>query len=148
MKNIKYTKEIRFECQGSGNCCVSRGNYGFIYLSKDDILKLSNYLHLKIKDFIKLYCDKTAGFTHFIEKSNNGDCQFLINKRCSVYKARPTQCRTWPFWNENMKAKEWNNKIAKFCPGIGKGKIIKNIEIEKKIEADKKNELKMLKETD
>ena len=35
-------KGIRFECQGSGNCCVSRGTYGFVYLSKKDIKKLSD----------------------------------------------------------------------------------------------------------
>ena len=34
-------KGIRFECQGSGNCCVSRGAYGFVYLSKRDIKKFS-----------------------------------------------------------------------------------------------------------
>ena len=147
MTNINYSKGIRFKCQGSGNCCVSRGNYGFVYLSKKDIAKLSNYLNLKIKSFIKLYCDKTDGYTHFKEKLNNGDCQFLINKKCSVYKARPTQCKTWPFWEENLKAKKWNHEITKFCPGIGKGRIIKPIEIEKKIKDDKKNEYKILKES-
>ncbi len=36
-------KGIRFECQGSGNCCVSRGTYGFVYLSKKDIKKRSKF---------------------------------------------------------------------------------------------------------
>ena len=146
MSNINLKKEIHFKCQGSSNCCVSRGNYGYVYLSKKDILRLSNYIDLNVKDFTRLYCDKTEGFIHFKEKMKNGDCQFLFNKKCSVYKARPTQCRTWPFWSENMNAKTWNNKITKFCPGIGKGGIIKKIEIEKKIKDDKKNEIEILEE--
>ena len=74
MINRDYTKGIRFECQGSGNYCVSIGNYGFVYLSKNDIVKISNYKKLKVKVFIRLYSDKTDGFTHFKEKLNNVDC--------------------------------------------------------------------------
>ena len=67
-------------------------------------------------------------------------------KRCSIYKARPTQCRTWPFWSENMKTKIWNEEIQSFCPGIGKGKIIQQSQIEKNINDDKKNEDEMINE--
>ena len=144
-KNI-FSKGIRFQCQGSSNCCVSRGSYGFVYLSKKDILRLSKHTDLEVKDFINLYCDKTDGFVHFKERKKNGKCQFLEKKRCSIYVARPTQCRTWPFWSENMKIKKWNKEIKLFCPGIDKGKLFKPSEIEKKIEADRKNERKIINE--
>ena len=148
IKNIDYRKGVRFECQGSANCCVSRGSYGFVYLSKADILELSKFTNLKYEDFINLYCDKTDGFIHFKEQNNNGKCQFLNNKRCSVYKARPTQCRTWPFWSENMKTKTWNEDISKFCPGINKGKLVSEKEINKNIKEDEINENLMLNELD
>jgi Fe-S-cluster containining protein len=138
--------DVYFECQGSGNCCVSRGSYGYVYLSKKDIKKLSDYTNLRIKDFIKLYCDNTNGFTHFKEKNKNGDCQFLVKKRCSIYEARPTQCRTWPFWKENMATKVWNKEISKFCPGIGMGNLISIKEIKRKLKDDYNNELSMLEE--
>jgi len=141
-----YSKGMRFQCQRSSNCCVSRGSYGFVYLSKKDILRLSKYTDLSIKDFIKLYCEKTYGFVHFKERRKNSECQFLEKKRCSIYKARPTQCRTWPFWSENMKTKIWNEEIQSFCPGIGKGKIIQQSQIEKNINDDKKNEDEMINE--
>ena len=48
---------------------------------------------------------------------------FLDGARCSVYEARPTQCRTWPFWPENMTPRSWTS-IARFCPGVGKGTIV------------------------
>jgi uncharacterized protein len=146
MKNIEKFKDIHFSCQGSGNCCVSRGSYGYVYLSKKDIKELSEFTELKVNDFISLYCEQTDGFTHFKEKKINGDCQFLVNKKCSIYKARPTQCRTWPFWEENMNSKVWNNEISNFCPGIGKGNKVDIRDIKKNIKLDKDNENQMLKE--
>ena len=34
-KNI-YEKGIRFKCQGSSNCCVTRGCNGYVFLSNKD----------------------------------------------------------------------------------------------------------------
>ena len=93
------------------------------------------------------YCSKTDGFIHLKElKKNNGNCIFLNEKKCTVYKSRPVQCRTWPFWNENMNAKTWNNNISKNCPGIGKGKLIKKDKILKFLKQDKDNESSILNE--
>ena len=124
-----YSKGMRFQCQRSSNCCVSRGSYGFVYLSKKDILRLSKYTDLSIKDFIKLYCEKTDGFVHFRERRKNGECQFLEKKRCSIYAARPTQCRTWPFWNENMKAKYGMKKCNHFVLALVKVKLFKLLKL-------------------
>ena len=52
MSNIDFKKGIHFKCQGSSKCCVSRGIYGYVYLSKKDIARLSNYIDLNVKDFI------------------------------------------------------------------------------------------------
>jgi len=67
MKKIDYTEGLRFECQGSSNCCISRGSYSFVYLSKKDIKILSNYININNNDFLKIHCDKTDGFTHLKE---------------------------------------------------------------------------------
>ena len=136
-------KSIKFKCQGSSNCCVSRGNYGYVYLSSKDTKVLSNFFFLSQYNFIKKFCSYTNGFLHLIEKKGKKNCQFLKNKRCTVYSARPTQCRTWPFWSENMKSKKWNSEIVNFCPGIGKGQIISQDKINKKIEEDLVNEKKI-----
>ena len=83
---------------------------------------------------------------HLKEVNKNGNCIYLKDKKCSVYKARPTQCRTWPFWKENMNAKKWNNHIKNFCPGVGKGKKYSYDKILKKIKKDVKNEMNIIKE--
>jgi len=146
MNSIDYKKGIRFKCQGSGNCCVSRGSYGFVYLSDIDLKRFSKYFKISIKKFKEKYCQITDGFYHLSEKYElDGNCIFLKDKKCSVYNSRPTQCRTWPFWNENMNAKVWNEDIAINCPGIGKGKLIKSKTIERFLKEDLKNEDSILK---
>ena len=45
-----------------------------------------------------------------------------------------------------MKTKKWNKEIQSFCPGIGKGEIIQPSQIEKHINADRKNEDEMINE--
>jgi len=140
MNKNNYRNGIKFECQGSSNCCVSRGSYGYVYLSITDLKKLSNYFSISSKKFKEKYCERTDGYLHLKVINKNGNCQFLKGTRCSVYKARPAACRSWPFWRENMNAKTWNKEIVNFCPGIGKGKILSFSKIESKINNDFKNE--------
>ena len=41
-KREKFIEEgIRFECQGEGKCCMSRGKYGYVYLSFGDRKRLA-----------------------------------------------------------------------------------------------------------
>ena len=75
-----FTKGINFECQGSSNCCVSRGNYGYVYLSKKDLTNLAKYLNLSTDIFEKKYCEFSEGYLHLRELNINGNCQFLKNK--------------------------------------------------------------------
>jgi uncharacterized protein len=120
-KNDWWAKGVRFECQQSGNCCISHGEYGFVYLTKDDRKNMAEVLGLRTSDFTRKYCTKTEGIFHL--KDDGKACTFLKNNRCTVYKARPMQCRTWPFWPETMGAKAWKKEVAQFCPGVGKGKV-------------------------
>ena len=130
---MKKYEGYRFECQGSGKCCVSRDGYGFVYFSLADRRRIAKHLGITTRQFTREYCGKTDGYFHL--KDVEGPCSFLVDKRCRVYEARPTQCRTWPFWPENMKPKTWS-EIAKYCPGIGKGQVVPSGEIAKQIKQD------------
>jgi Fe-S-cluster containining protein len=129
-----WDKGVRFECQGTGHCCTSRGSYGYVYFTIEDRRRLAKFLSLSTSSFTRRYCKKTAGYYHL--KDSKGPCQFLKDKSCSVYSARPAQCRTWPFWPENMNARTWSREIKTFCPGIGKGKLYSKEEILKLLEQD------------
>ncbi len=120
---IFFKDGLRFECQGSGKCCTSHGEFGFVFLTPADRKRFAKFFKMTSSEFTKKYCDRTNGVWHLKENPAQPDCMFLEKKRCSVYDARPSQCRTWPFWGEVMNAKSWTKDVASFCPGVGKGKL-------------------------
>lgn len=133
-----WAEGIRFECQGSGKCCVSRGDYGYVYLTPKDRRNLAKHFGLSTREFTRQYCLKQDGYWTLRDFTKS--CVFLKGKQCAVYEARPTQCRTWPFWPENMSAKAWDEAVTKFCPGMGKGKIWSAAEIRKQLKIQEKSE--------
>ncbi len=123
-----YAEGIRFECQGEGKCCMSRGQYSYVYLSFSDRKRLASCLGLTVGEFTKQYVEKEDG-NHQL-KYPDKDCPFFRNLQCAVYQFRPWQCRTWPFWPENMNKQVWEQEVASYCPGIGKGRLYSAQEIE------------------
>ncbi len=111
---------IRFQCQGSGRCCGTRKGYGYVYVTLQDRRRLAAHLGLTTVQFTRRHTAKTEGWFHL--KHPDQPCLFLEASQCRVYRARPTQCRTWPFWPENMNPRIWRKEVAAVCPGIGKGK--------------------------
>lgn len=129
--NAWWAKGVRFECQGSGKCCTSHGEYGFVYVNLADRQRFAKHFKMTTAEFGRKYCTKTKGVWHLKERPENPDCLFLEGKRCGAYEARPTQCRTWPFWPETMSPKTWNKEVVSFCPGVGKGPLRSAEEIAK-----------------
>lgn len=129
MKKRFWSEGIRFECQGSGNCCVSRGGYGHVFLTKDDRKAIAKNLNLRASVFTKMFCEKESEIWK-LKDGLQGECVFLRERKCSIYKARPIQCRTWPFWPEVLNARTWNKEVASFCPGVGKGRVWSEPEIQ------------------
>lgn len=118
---------VRFQCQGSGKCCVSRGEFGFVYLTLDDRKRMAKVLKMTTSAFTRKHCAVTDGVHHL--KETDADCRFLEGTRCGVYEGRPVQCRTWPFWPEVMSAKTWAKEVKAFCPGVGRGPVVSGDEI-------------------
>jgi Fe-S-cluster containining protein len=66
-----------------------------------------------------------------LKEKANYDCIFWKNG-CSVYEARPLQCRTFPFWPSMLESSQsWAaSSAAMSCPGMGKGTLHPMEEIE------------------
>jgi uncharacterized protein len=131
---------VRFQCQGSGRCCVSRGEYGYVYLTLEDRRIMAKWLKITTSAFTRQYCEKQGGIWKL--RDFNEHCRFLKGKACGIYEARPTQCRTWPFWPENMSAKAWAKEVKAFCPGVGKGRLWKKEEIQMNLQEQRASEEK------
>ena len=74
-----------------------------------------------------------------LKEKDNYDCIFLTKNGCSIYEGRPSQCRTYPFWESIVESRaNWESE-GKSCPGIGKGRKISRKEIEKELEKGRTN---------
>lgn len=114
---------LQFTCTRCSNCC--RHESGYVFLSEQDISRLSQGLSLDRDAFIDAYC-KTVnlGLVRRIslKEQENFDCVFFTEGRCSVYPFRPLQCRSYPFWPSVVDSREsWENE-ASHCPGINIGR--------------------------
>lgn len=127
-----YEEGIRFECQCSGKCCRFRDGYNRVYVTPDERRALARARGLSTSAFTREYCIAAEG--EYSLKAKDGACVFLDKGLCSVYEARPLQCRTWPFWPENMSPKAWA-AVSAFCPGVGKGPLIPAASIGRKLAA-------------
>ena len=120
MKEAWYADGLKFTCvQGCVDCCVTHGDHAYVYLEPEDILNLSKYLDLPPQEFLSRYTLREDG--HILLRMDEPACLFLGESGCTVYEARPVQCRTFPFWKENLKSRASWETLARFCPGIGQG---------------------------
>ncbi len=129
-----YSQGLAFQCQGCGNCC-SGPDEGFVWITRQEIELLAKKLNMTIGQLRKKYLRRYFNRVSLIEHPKTKDCIFLKSengkKHCTVYQVRPNQCRTWPFWNSNLKSSNaWNN-AAQNCPGINRGNLFSFEEIEK-----------------
>ncbi len=95
---------------------------------------MSEATGLSLDAFIEIYCrkiDMGAFKLVSLKEKENFDCIFLSEAGCSVYDARPEQCRTYPFWASVLEDQESWDAEARSCPGIGKGKSHTQEEIER-----------------
>jgi hypothetical protein len=124
-----YAKGLRFECSQCGNCCKTHGEYAYVYLAPADVTAMASELGLEPGAFRRRYCTSEGGYT--VLRMDEPACPFLTaDNRCAVYRVRPMQCRTWPFWKENLKREVWDGPVRECCPGIGKGPLTSAAEVD------------------
>ena len=112
---------LRFQCQsGCTKCCDQEG---YVYLSEDDVKKAARFLGMRQKAFEQKYIYRTRHQRRF-RKPRNKQCPFLDEGGCSIHPAKPTQCRTFPFWPEIVERRADWRRTGRLCPGIGKGPLI------------------------
>ena len=109
---------LRFECQADCfKCCTKPG---VVYFDKASIENASKILRISYELFRKEFLLWDDG--HWVHVVANGDpCAFLAPEGCSIHNGKPIQCRSYPFWKENMTSKSMWNLVGAFCPGIGFG---------------------------
>jgi Fe-S-cluster containining protein len=129
-----YQDGLRFTCSQCGDCCS--GAPGYVWVNNEEIAALAALVGMSSEAFEVEYV-RQVGIRKSLKEFSSGDCIFLDPEKrgCTVYDARPRQCRTWPFWDSNLKSPaDWAHTCS-VCPGSGKGKLyqLQQIEEQRKV---------------
>ncbi|MHA1681059.1 MAG: YkgJ family cysteine cluster protein [Promethearchaeota archaeon] len=137
LKNgVKFKCLVPGDCDG--HCCRGEGG---IYIFPEDIRHLMESFEIDdVETFIDDYTkaeEEPCGIKDYKEwvpylmivEKEDGSCIFLnANGLCDAYRARPFQCRGFPFWEQNVKTERKWEKLKEFCPGAKRAEELEDSE--------------------
>jgi len=131
-----YRDGLRFGCTQCGQCCT--GAPGYVWISDAEMEKIAEFLKIDVSTFQEQYTKRIGNRTTLTEKEDSYDCIFLRNRLCTIYTKRPKQCRTFPWWKENLLSEAHWQKIKTYCEGAGHPDhpIVSAREIDEQLSAD------------
>ncbi len=126
-----YRDGLCFSCTQCGNCCT--GDPGVVWVTEEDIAHIAKLTGKSVGE-IRLFHTRIVGGRVSLREYPNGDCMFFdpAKRTCTIYEARPVQCRTWPFWNSHLKSPETWEEVKRECPGAGQGDFFSLEEVERR----------------
>lgn len=126
-----YQEGLKFECTQCGHCCT--GEPGYVWLDDAEVAAIAAEVSLSEAEFLAAYTKKAPRGITLREKANN-DCIFYDREKgCTIYAIRPRQCRTWPFWESNLRSPGVWDAAKEDCPGMGRGDLIPVDEITRRL---------------
>jgi Fe-S-cluster containining protein len=122
-KDVWYADGLRFQCTQCGDCCS--GAEGYVWVNQAEIDAMAARTGMTPADFEAAYV-KRVGMRRSLKERPGGDCVLLDEqtRKCRAYEERPRQCKTWPFWDSNLRSPEAWAEAAEACPGCNKGQIV------------------------
>ena len=132
-KDLWYKEGLYFECTQCGACCT--GTPGLVAFTLREADEMADELDMSRDEFLERYARPTdqedVWDLREIETPPHGhDCVLLERDeetgvtRCIAHDARPMQCRTWPFWPDNMRNRKSWERAGRRCEGINRGTLI------------------------
>ncbi|MDR1446407.1 MAG: YkgJ family cysteine cluster protein [Treponema sp.] len=126
-----YSEGLYFSCARCSTCC--RYESGYVFLSKADVQSLVQVCRMEYGHFVQVYC-------RWVPMGDGKECLSLKEKAgfdcifwsdgCTVYRNRPLQCRTFPFWASVLGSQTAWQMAQSSCPGMGQGEFHSGEEIE------------------
>ena len=129
-----YVSGLAFDCQGCGGCCAGPEE-GYVWLSDEETVAIAKFLGIAETEMRDKYVRRVSQRLSLREKKPSRDCVFLESddqgqRKCSIYSVRPMQCRTWPYWPQNLTHPESWVAAGMRCPGVNRGEMLSFNEIE------------------
>lgn len=125
-----YADGLRFECTGCGKCCT--GPPGAVHFTPAEAEGMARAKGMTVERFTAECTHETFAGPSLreVETEHGFDCIFLDRASvpgkavCSIYDARPRQCRTFPFWPELIESPRSWQQVGRRCEGVDRGKVV------------------------
>ncbi|MDR2490849.1 MAG: YkgJ family cysteine cluster protein [Spirochaetaceae bacterium] len=143
-----YAGGLHFSCVRCSVCC--RHESGYVLLSHSDLRALAGFCRLSPAVFAGQYCrwvTTDGGKRLSLQETavpNGYDCVFWKGG-CTVYAARPCQCRTYPFWPYMLLSREMWEAAAKDCPGTRQPALVDFAAIQRNLIDEAENQKNQIK---
>jgi len=104
MPQVTVTAESKTEnpplsCLKCASFCCKLA--GYVEVHRADVRRLAKHLGLTVREFEEKHVVEVTRKGEKLIKSGYGTCQFLTaDRRCSVYSARPRDCREYVCWDQ------------------------------------------------
>ena len=105
------------QCQHCQKCCGEDPRIN-INLSVGDIFRICQFLKITIDEFfekyagIKTFQDPRIG--DYKDLGLNIPCKFRKDMKCTVYEARPANCRIFPYWVLTLAPEDKLKQVLKY----------------------------------
>jgi Fe-S-cluster containining protein len=132
MSRTWFANGLQFACTQCGHCCT--GEPGFVWVNEAEVQAIADRLGEPLAHVEGLYT-RMEGSRRTLRERANGDCVFFTREQgCTIYDIRPRQCRTWPFWESNVRTPADWDRTAAGCPGCNQGELITEEEILQRVQ--------------
>lgn len=131
---------LRFECTGCGACCTGAADHE-VALTSPERDAIQAFLGLSRSWFRRRYLVRDRDGRTGIRLGRDGRCPFLgTDNRCAIYRVRPRQCRTYPWWPELVESRTAWNAEARRCEGMNRGAVVPLARIERTLARERRDQ--------
>jgi hypothetical protein len=142
--SFDYPRKIHFKCFKCGICCGdTQERTRHILLLNEEANLIALTANQPVPDFATKVKAKSPYRYEMKKTVEDGKCIFLRQNRCIIYSNRPLICKFYPFGLKTTEKKQRTFYYTKECPGIGKGKLMREIDYHKLLrQTSKRKEMK------
>jgi len=102
-----------FACRRCGNCC--RAGHGRVWFEPEELPAMAAARGMEEQAFAALHVTR-VGERLSLREGPHGRCSLLEGlNECSVYEARPEQCRSFPYWPAILEGGPALERAAAYC---------------------------------
>ena len=88
-------------------------------MNADEVKRIAKHEGLDAKRWVKERASRSRNGRIVLGHRADGACIYLEeDSKCSIHEFKPTQCKAFPWWRENLRTPGSWAKVKRECPGI------------------------------